>query len=484
MSFTDYELGIFPVKAKRRELADLSGLSFFHNPPKNKPVLLLTGGIAPLHEGHIAMLLAAEHAFKKEMSRLKIDYSTPIKCIVPGHDSYLKEKTPNNFLSIQQRIMIAEQVLKSSPRVEDKDNWFIGGESMFFSSEVNFTTIHEVYKKNFGNNVWIVFGSDNARFASNYAHTGKCIVVKRPGYELEWEKWRHDPRIQNPNVLFIEDEEVPDLSSTKLRYTSVYTPKELPTKLLLRKTSPLGDEVLFDSLLEIFQDYFEVEVVDAYEDAKALDVPLNSIILDRIIGSTKTVSFGPFRNGRPSRLPVSRSFKPGGYAQRADSHLFDFHIDTYMPSIAASYPDGVYLVDDDIATGGTMARVEELCKEYSIPVLGRIVARNSQIAYQGYEILDSGDFYFRSSLSGLVIGDSFQDPELLLYRDGIYRSRRRVTHHRYHYTYPFVCPTARASIPPKYAIEFSKRIITMNIRYLGYVPSRSEAYLRFLEASL
>lgn len=480
MTFTDHELGVFPVKAKPREVANPLGLTFFDSRPRNRPVLLLTGGIAPLHEGHIAMLIAAEHAFKMEMDRLNIDYLTPMKCIVPGHDSYLKEKTPDQFLPIQQRIMIAEEVLKFSPRVLDKDNWFIGGESMFFSSEVNFTTIHQVYEKNFGDNVWIVFGSDNARFVSNYAHTGKCIVVKRPGYELEWEKWRHDPRIKNPNVLFIEDCEVPDLSSTKVRSTSVYVPKELPRKLLLRKTSPLEDQLLFDSLLNIFEDYFDyIEVIDAYEDAKTLKFPSNSIILDRIISANHCSAANVLCKEPPFYLPVSRSFKPGGYAQRANSHIFNLRLGFSMQDLFRHYPNGAYLVDDDIATGGTMAYVERLCKEYSIPVLGRIVARNSRVTYQDYEILDSGDFYFRSKQSGLVIGNDWE------FSSSSYsRPRRGVVHNRYHYVYPFVCPTARASIPPKYAIEFSKRIITMNITYLHEVPGQKDIYLKFLGASL
>lgn len=42
----------------------------------------------------------------------------------------------------------------------------------------------------------------------------------------------------------------------------------------------------------------------------------------------------------------------------------------------------------------------------------------------------------------------------------------------------------RASIPPKYAIEFSKRVITMNIPYLNEVPSQKDVYVKFLQASL
>jgi hypothetical protein len=121
-----------------------------------------------------------------------------------------------------------------------------------------------------------------------------------------------------------------------------------------------------------------------------------------------------------------------GYAPRPNSPSFETQI--------ATLPAGDYVLhDDDCVTGGTVAAVKQL-----LPSTVRILRVDTSVAHAvDEEVIDCRDFLVGADDGGLVV-------------------QLASTTARVPYVLPYVDPFARASIPPKYAREFSRRVWQLN----------------------
>lgn len=164
-------------------------------------LLLATGAMCPIHIGHMRMLeIAAEELMRrgKQISGALLS---------PAHDEYILSKTGTVY---PYGYRVPSSILN---KIHEHPYLGISHLEMDMFGAVNFT---EVYYQHtlLHDDVWFVCGSDNARFCLAFKNIGKCIVVKRPGYELEFELFKSDD--DGERILFVEGDSV-KISSSEIR---------------------------------------------------------------------------------------------------------------------------------------------------------------------------------------------------------------------------------------------------------------------------
>ena len=320
-----------------------TGLYNVETAPENTAILIATGCFAPIHPGHINMLEAAK-------AKLLEKYSHVIGYIAPDHDEYVKTKTED--WNIDQRAIAIHNAIKNIKWL-NLDMWA----GLFCTNAVNFTEIIErlaIYiKKHTGKEypIYLVIGGDNHRFAKAFKYRGGCVVVSRPGYEIE--------KVDYKNVFYTEGNV--DESSTSIR-------KSKPS-LTLRVQK--GEEHVIGKLSEFYSD---ITVVNKIKFTKVRQI----------------ISLDPLTPG-DYNLEISRNFdwlgiEQIGYCARPETNLSIYEQVSKIPS-------GEYdLLDDDIFTGSTIKFALSILKCQKII---NIISNT----YNSDEVLDARDFID----SGLVI---------------------------------------------------------------------------------
>jgi len=184
---------------------------------KIKPaVLLSTGGFSPIHAGHIRMMEIAKTELEKRGTIVVGGY------ISPSHDDYVLNKYSGSSLRLDNshRIYLCHKEVANS-------NWLMidSWEARYNKSPLAYTDVLSRLKDYLGYHtgreidVIYVFGSDNASFSRAFIGKGKCVCVRREGYEENINKVMNEPKIKdNKNIIFTSQLKTkPKISSSDIR---------------------------------------------------------------------------------------------------------------------------------------------------------------------------------------------------------------------------------------------------------------------------
>jgi nicotinic acid mononucleotide adenylyltransferase len=387
-------------------------LGFENNLSEKSCVLLTTGSFCPIHYGHIEMMKFARQALENQGWQVSIGY------ISPGHDEYISQKCTDQWINIDRRIQLIQNAIAESDWLS-VDPW----EGVFNRVAVNFTDvifrlqayIFNHLKKSIP--VFYVCGSDNGRFAQAFTLKGHCVVVSRPGYEDEFEKYK---TLSSDRILFVEGSAC--ISSRDIRQRQNFSASGKLSLDLIKKSHPLEETLV--NLMEPYYSKITSHLLDVSVLKKNSSQP--AISLDSTIQSEYTLS-------------MSRLYDLGGtFFKRFVSRPGTAAIDQQLQKI----PVGEYeLLDTDKFSGKTINFIIDLLLERNIkPVKIKTLLERSN-----NEILDARDFFLDAADAGLVM----QLPNGAITRVP--------------YLFPYVNPAIRCSVEK--SLQFSIDIWKMNLDY-------------------
>jgi len=353
-------------------------LSFLKASGSNKKCVLLgTGAFSPLHCGHLEMMECAKETLESNGWDVLGGY------LSPGHDEYIKIKTKDEWLSIHQRIYLAQDLINTT-----KLNWLAVDpwEGLFTKVAVNFTDVIErltlYLKKHLDKDITVFYvcGGDNSYFINTFKEKGHCVVVGRPPYEekFNWFK-NHNP--DSNRIFFVENDN--PLSSSNIRKQKIEL--SIPKKnLYLRLSRNSAND---SRVLNLMYRYFDNIELGFIEDQK---IPK---------GSNKVVSLDPMLPG-DYNLAVSRVYDLFGI------NLLGLGTRPYSIPLLwgmERLPEGTYdLFDDDICSGATIKYVKQTAKKFESFKFENILTLKKQ--NYNLEVLDARDFLLGlDDHSGLVI---------------------------------------------------------------------------------
>lgn len=400
---------------------------------EDKPAIIIsTGAMCPLHEGHIDMMVDAAYAVNN------IGYRVIGGYLSPGHDDYIKEKTGDNWMPIHDRLRWANDMIKHISWLT-LDPW----EGVFAPGSVNFTSvvyrlqkyIKKFYKSSKDVKIFFVCGGDNARFVVPFENTDiGCVVVSRPGYEHISKQYANK---KSENIIFVYGNN--EQSSTNIRKTKEYKEfsKVKQKQVHVRLVQSNWEKRVVKELQNWFSHVWPENLAQQMRDFDNNNITGTIINLDL-----------ETHHGR--KLDVSRLFdlygqKKIGFTHRPNSKPIDKQIDNLL---VKQYFDKCYLFDDDIYSGATMDYIEGLLNKRGISVLGRISFISG--ALRDKEVLDAKDFLFGYGDGGLIVNF---DKSLV----------------RVPYMYPFVCPATRASITDP--LQFSINMWKLNMELWKHIDT-------------
>ena len=401
-------------------------------------VLVSTGGYSPIHDGHLNILEVTKDKLSDQGWNVLGGY------ISPSHDYYVDTKDNGKAANpATNRIRLCQEKVQSN-------DWLMVSplESLYRPTAVNFTDVIndlETYLSNHiqGNFViGYVFGGDNAEFIKSFnkEHKNLAICVTR-NHKNEVDI--HDDRF---NYIYIEENELHHLSSTQIRQQSKTRINDIQSfEYLVRDDfshwNLNGLNPLYKTMALLQEQFPEhnIQTIDvekqiklAKKDRETIELP--SISLDLYLKGDFNVN-------------VSREF------DLADAQIKAKHLitrpesnSTYEQEINA-IPEGEYLLlEDDIASGRTLKLLKSLLGDKK-QLSEQIILADYQDQDANYDdIVDLRDFFLNVEFGGLVT--NFKGQNL-----------------RVPYWYPFVDLTSRASINPQNTIEFTRKIVELNVEF-------------------
>lgn len=432
-----------PVSKVRRNLAGIEG-----GPPV---VLLATGALAPVHEGHLRMMESARDEL------IRRGYAVVGGYLSPGHDEYMRYKgVPLGASEKFPRGLRAPVRVAAVARAAGSSDWLdvSNFEALGCPGSVNFTTVYAYVRAALDRQigpgvirVFVVFGSDNERLA--LVPDIPFVIVERPDAlpnpRYAGTSYRERLLADGGRVVFAGSSGDPSSSSTIRaaqaphdllparvgEYLSCPPPEVATTRIHGAGALPRWGAAEH-RVVDLLGDFFSEQVVaDAFEQGRSI---LNEL------GNAALVSLDPLIEAQYG-LRISRCYDFGGYARSVrPSEVPGFASPPGFQDLLGqvdAIPSGLplVLVDDDSVTGSTFRAVSALLESR-----GRTVAATCYLTCGGdREVLDARDFILGAPHGGLVVDAG---------------------HHgvvRLPYAYPFVDPTERASIDPARALEFSRR---------------------------
>jgi len=431
-------------------------------------VLLTTGGMAPIHNGHIAMMEVA-----REQIERKNNLTVVGGFFAPGHDSYVGQKYNGTAaIPAAHRVAMVELATRDSDWLE-VDPWA----ARYMPAELNFTDVYSrlamyllAHLKSVARglryiDLYYVCGSDNAGFVNAIA---RSIVVDRT--EVSSKAAREgDHAILHPKVAEYlknykstdtgnlpylirneEDDAISGYANTMPGGMAELTRR----RIQLQSTIRLGIAQVFKSLGH----EHKVHLLSTSDQrTRALEV----------IAGRKTISLDPFFSG-DERIDSTRyfslsqaQFKPLFRAARV-GHL------TIRDQASLIDPGEYVLVEDDSVTGETINSARaNLSEDVKIT---DVVLLSDFADYAGtdyYDVVDMRDFIVGSADGGLSVVTP------------------RGEHARAPYALPYVSLRSRAKIPAEAEIEISRIIWQANVRFFAgsniTVSGGSLAFLRLVE---
>jgi hypothetical protein len=416
---------------------------------KELVVLVTTGGMAPIHNGHIAMMEAAREIIEQDGKSAVV-----AGFFAPGHDSYVGQKYGGTAaIPAVHRCAMVELATQDSDWLAC-DPWA----ARYMPAEINFTDVISRLKLAMlelpvNAKVVYVFGSDNEGFKEALPDNHVCVPrsnisskLAREGnhdhldpavrdYLLSWDKLDTGDL---PYLIRNEENLTIDLwKSLGDSFTAHFPSMEELEKrrIQLQSAIRLGIAQLFKKAGQKNKVHF-VSVTEQIEQAK------------KAVGNRATISLDPFFEG-DYRIDSTRVFalsdsqlKPLYRANRASTPL--------LKDQAKNIPDGEYvLVEDDCVTGGTIASAIAILPK-GVKIVDKVILSDFS-DYMGtdyYDVVDLRDFIVGSLYGGLSVS-----------------SRYSPNSTRVPYALPYVSLRARAKIPADLEMEFSRIIWQANVRF-------------------
>lgn len=403
-------------------------------------VIFTTGGMAPIHNGHIAMMEEARRRLEAEGKVVVGGFFTP------GHDSYVGQKYGGTAaISAAHRCAMVELAVRESDWLE-VDPWA----ARYMPAEVNFTDVYHRLTKCINEHLWdwvdvyYVCGSDNAGFVD--AIENRVIVIERSALSSKMAReGQHDhldPAVRdylldlNPDTgtlpYLIRNEENDAIKGWAGFFGGEAEMEK--RRVQLQSTVRLGIAQVFKSLGH----QHKVHLLPVSEQRKKA----KDIIRDRPV-----ISLDPFFESTYA-IHSTRYF---ALAEAQFSPLFRAERNGFKPlkEQAEGIPKGSYvLVEDDSVTGGTIMSAMALLP--SGVDVEEVVLLSDFADYKDetyFDVVDLRDFIVGSYCGGLSV------------------SLPNGKKGRAPYAAPFVSLRSRAKIPAEAEIEVSRIIWQANVRF-------------------
>lgn len=499
------------------------------NPSSPLAVLVTTGGLCPLHTGHINMMELAKKAAQKAGKVVLAGF------FVPDHDSYVSIKLGSKSISAAYRVHLAEETLR-----EVGSDWLMidHWSALYASSDANFTTLVDRISAQLAFHVRTarpieviyVCGGDNARFSLSFVERGQCIVVPRPGSERKIKQTKEHHGIQgNPRITFA-DGIMSDASSTAIRNGDtrslpdkiVEKFRKIPPKRIFKSTfsridapKPIkavhlshtnfymrheGDFAVthwsqlphvnakhvaeaYNSfcigLVDLFRETFERAQLSGGPKVHIIPLHLESQRLafqtsvQETYSKSQIISLDPCIPAKHN-LAISRCFEPLGgdtyhrYVARPNSEPLETQLDRIAIDLAKEdQKQHVVLFDDDSHSGRTAAAVMALLKSHSpLCTVDKFIT-----------LLDLKQITDNPSSE-----PEYERLDVVDCRDFLVGSREggsvvslpfgdTLPLCRVPYTLPFVRPVYRASIPVDEEVGFSRKVWKLNRTFFAKFES-------------
>jgi nicotinic acid mononucleotide adenylyltransferase len=397
---------------------------------KNPIVLLTAGSFNPMHSGHLEMMEVAKENMEKK------GYSVVGGFISLGHDEYIKEKSKEKWLPINERIRIAGKFIKNSNWLEI-DPW----EAIYNKVAINFTDVIyrlEKYLQHFlgqSLDIFFVLGGDNARFMDTFLLKGNCIVIERGSSNSAWMLYdrivkyeKEYPDFHKRVHIFHNDNQN---SSTKIRdKKGVFVQKNKKVNI---RTS--GDKFYELKVFRILERYFK--------ETKVIYIKNQQAFLDQTKLSKKIISLDKeIKTG--NNIDISRMYDINGQTLIGFDTEDENSIEDQIQKINIK---NCILFDDDSASCKTIDFITRKLNDNRISVDAFFLLNKTT---DDCEILDAKDF--------IICAEELynrKDSGLLLNLLG--------TKIKLPYVLPFVNPYLRGSILD--SLEFSLDIWGLNMEF-------------------
>jgi len=412
--------------------------------PKNPAILVTTGGMAPIHNGHIEMMEKAKRMVEARGFTVIGGY------LAPGHDSYVGQKYQGTAaIPASHRVAMVELATQDSDWL-DVDPWA----ALYMPAEVNFTDVverlvyylHDNLSLPSSFSVFYVCGSDNAGFVDAIPH--RVVVVDRTGSSSKQAR-EGDHSHLNP---LVRDYLLGINGSTGTLPYLIRNEEDEAIKSWAG-IMPGGQEELTKRRIQL-QSTVRLGIAQMFksqgQEHKVHLLPLSQqrIKAEEVIAGRSTISLDPFFPSTYS-IDSTRYFALAG-AQTSPLFRAERAGFKKLEEQARDIPPGSYvMVEDDSVTGGTIMSAMALLP-HGVQV-EEVVLLSDFADYQDdsyYDVVDLRDFIVGSHCGGLSID-----------------LPRGTTRARAPYVAPFVSLRSRAKIPPEVELEISRIIWQANVRF-------------------
>lgn len=441
-------------------------------------VLVTTGGLSPVHSGHLQMMECARMALEACGHRVAAGY------LSPSHDSYVSTKHGGSAaMHASFRLQLCHHAVAESDWLM-VDPW----EAELAPAAVNFTDVIarlQAYLRRqtglAGVEVVYVFGSDNAGFLDAFVETGRAVCVGRGEVHAGLEKEISQLASGAPSRLhYVPTTGTMHQSSTAVRQGALeqlpagcrQTYEALlegdrrarPDIYLVRDdlawaTQPWGvDERAVarfrEGLVALLQDVLDEEQPGEGPVVHLLDTEAQAEEVARLRAAGVATLGLDACSQTDAALRVSRMFGIADGQVFSKQFVASPEAASLEEQVAALAP-GLYTgIEDDVVSGRTLEFVRqalppgvslERVVELSRTGFARLFGENRP--YEVLDIVDARDFLLGARSSGLVV----QLP------DG--------TPARAPYAWPFVNLATRAMLPATRCRDFTSALWALNTRF-------------------
>lgn len=405
---------------------------------QTRPVVLyMTGGIAPLHEGHLMMLEAAREAVEAYTGK-----TVQAAYISPDHDVYATSKEGAETYTAPSRITAAEELIHTTGRENwvKTDRWA----SMHAPTELNLTTIierfieHVTHQLDTIPEVWYVCGSDNSALGNAFTFEGQAVIVEREGSPTQ-------ELLPEANVIHAKTV-IPNYNSTSIRARHKAEKANVEAgqgAYLIRNDlhAACPNSYNYDSIVETIK-----MIINLHTPAgvHAEETSLSNV--ESTLDPATTISMDVFTGDIENmyRLHLTRKFNPASWQQHS-TEMIERPGHPKLHEQLALIPAGDYcLLDDDTATGWTFKQVTKILSEYQINAVSQRTLLTADNTTRMFDIVDARDFIIGSQEGGLTVTTPNGE------------ATRTV------YAHPYVNLTTRAKISPELVHSFSYCVWALN----------------------
>lgn len=402
-------------------------------------VLVTTGGMAPIHNGHIAMMEAAREIATQKGFDVLAGY------FAPGHDSYVGQKYGGTAaIPAEHRCAMVELATRNSNWL-DCDPWA----ARYMPAEINFTDVanrldnYITHQTGILVDVIYVYGSDNEGFEAA-GRISICVPRSEISSKLarEGDHGHLDPQVRDYLLSWdkLDTGQMPYLIRNEENMAIEHWTLKVPIEELEKRRVQLQSAVRLGiaQLFKTLGQSNKVHLLPLSEQARQAR---------ETIGDQKTISLDPFFRG-DYRIDSTRYFAISE-AQFAPLFRGERQNHVSLSEQAAAIPAGDYLmVEDDCVTGGTIASAMSILPS-NVNITGTVILSDysEHATTEYYDVVDLRDFIVGSLHGGLSV----------LTGNG---AKARVP-----YALPYVSLRARAKIPAQVEMEVSRIVWQANVRF-------------------